>query len=81
MTITMGPLADTIYRQKYSLNGEEEWVDTARRVVTSVMGPYLPHLVEPVIDAVVNRKFMPGGRYLYASGKPFAQTQNCSTLR
>lgn len=73
----MGHLAHTIYKQKYSLGGEEEWPDTARRVVEAVMGPLLPHLVEPMIRAITQRKFLPGGRYLYAAGKPFAQTQNC----
>jgi ribonucleoside-diphosphate reductase alpha chain len=30
---------------------------------------------------IESRKFMPGGRYLYASGRPFHQTQNCLLLR
>lgn len=59
----------------------EEWPDTARRVVESVMTPYLPELVEEVTDLVIQRKFIPGGRYLYAAGKPFHQTQNCLLLR
>lgn len=82
MTVdTMGHLAHTIYKQKYSQDGQEEWGDTARRVVEAVVGPYFPQYVEPLIAAIRDRKFLPGGRYLYASGKPFAQTQNCLLLR
>jgi ribonucleoside-diphosphate reductase alpha chain len=77
----MTALGETIFRQKYSLDGKEEWHDTARRVVTSVMGPYFPELVEETVEAITDLKFLPGGRYLYASGKPFAQTQNCLLLR
>jgi ribonucleoside-diphosphate reductase alpha chain len=81
MTSTMGHLADTIYRQKYSLNGVENWEDTAYRVVNSVVGPYFPELVMELTQAIIDRKFLPGGRYLYASGKPFAQVNNCLLLR
>jgi ribonucleoside-diphosphate reductase alpha chain len=73
----MTDLGETIFRQKYSLDGKEEWHDTARRVVEAVMGNTFPELVEEMIQAVTDLKFLPGGRYLYASGKPFAQTQNC----
>lgn len=58
--------------------GEKTWEDIARRVVTTVVGPYLPEMVEPLIKAITERKFMPGGRYLYASGKPLHQVQNCA---
>lgn len=30
---------------------------------------------------IAAKKFMPGGRYLYASGRPFHQVQNCLLLR
>lgn len=81
MTETMGHLAHTIYKAKYSLDGQEEWEDTARRVVDAVVAPHFPLYVEPLVEAIRDRKFLPGGRYLYASGKPFAQTQNCLLLR
>lgn len=75
----MSPFADTIYRQKYAQEGEN-WGDTARRVISTVMSPYFPDDVERLTQAVTDRKFMPGGRYLYATGKPFHQTQNCLLL-
>jgi ribonucleoside-diphosphate reductase alpha chain len=49
-------------------------------VVSNVVGPYLPEMVEEITQAIIDRKFMPGGRYLYATGKPFHQTQNCLLL-
>lgn len=75
----MSVFADTIYRQKYQQEGET-WADTAHRVVSNVMGPYLPELVDEMTQAIADRKFMPGGRYLYATGKKFHQTQNCLLL-
>lgn len=72
----MSIFADTIYRQKYALPGEE-WADTAHRVASNVLGPYFPNLVGEMTQLITDRKFMPGGRYLYASGKPFHQVQNC----
>lgn len=68
-------------KQKYLHQGETTWEDVARRVVPTVMEPYFPELVEEMTAAVTARKFMPGGRYLYATGKDFHQTQNCLLLR
>jgi ribonucleotide reductase alpha subunit len=83
----MSPFANTIFQQKYAEPGET-WEDagpgsksTPRRVVENVMGPYFPHLVEEMITYIAERKFMPGGRYLYATGKRFHQTQNCLLLK
>lgn len=76
----MSSFADTIYRQKYAMEGEN-WPDTARRVVENVMQPYFPELVEEVITYITDRKFLPGGRYLYAAGKQFNQTNNCLLLK
>jgi ribonucleoside-diphosphate reductase alpha chain len=75
----MSVFADTVYKNKYAHEGEE-WADTARRVVSTVVSPYFPEDVEELTQFVIDRKFMPGGRYLYATGKPFHQTQNCLLL-
>lgn len=76
----MSPFAETIMRQKYSHDELESWEDIAHRVATSVMhsvsGPW-----KELENAIAERKFMPGGRYLYASGRPFHQVQNCLLLR
>lgn len=75
----MSTFAESIYKNKYAHEGER-WEDTARRVVETVLAPYFPEDVEELTQFVIDRKFMPGGRYLYATGKPFHQTQNCLLL-
>ena len=84
MTTAMSPFAASIYRAKYAHQGEE-WVDTAHRVVETVMaaagyGKDTPE-VERLVKYVADRKFLPGGRYLAATGRPYHQTQNCLLLR
>lgn len=83
--------AHTIYRGRYPLNDQEAWSGTAARVVENV----IPSLREapngstfqigPVADdlfaSIDARKFIPGGRYLYASGRDLHQVNNCLLLR
>jgi ribonucleoside-diphosphate reductase alpha chain len=89
-TTEMSPLARSIYEQKYAWKDEngkpiEEWPDTAHRVTKNVLGAVGYKEGDSEFDAVQNliteRKFMPGGRYLYASGRELHQTQNCLLLR
>lgn len=79
-TIQMSAFAQSILDHKYLHEGETCWEDVARRVVSNVMGPYFPEMVEATTQAIIERKFMPAGRYLYASGKDFHQVQNCLLL-
>jgi ribonucleoside-diphosphate reductase alpha chain len=68
--------------QKYShtkKNGEKEtWPEIAKRVAHNVLKAVdaEPELVSRIEKMIAEKKFMPGGRYLYASGRPFHQTQN-----
>jgi ribonucleoside-diphosphate reductase alpha chain len=74
--------ANDIYLQKYSLNGQEKWSDTARRVVDAVCGQLLsPEEKEVIFKLILERKFIPGGRYLYSAGRPFHQVNNCFLFR
>jgi ribonucleoside-diphosphate reductase alpha chain len=82
----MSHFAATILRNKeytHSKGGGnyESWPEAAERVVRSVMGPYLPDLVERTLKLVVERKFVPGGRYLYASGRKSPMVNNCFLFR
>lgn len=86
----MSSFARGVYQDKYAWKDAdgvptEEWPDTADRVVTNVMGALGFSAGDPRFDRllalVTHRKFMPGGRYLYASGRPLHQTQNCLLLR
>ena len=78
-------LAADVFKSKYSKDSKEDWEDTARRVATNVMGalgydPDSPETRETEY-AIATRKFMPGGRYLYAAGRELHQVQNCLLLR
>lgn len=71
-----------IFKQKYSLNQQETWEDTAKRVVSSVCGQLIDKdEQQEIYDAIVTRKFIPGGRYLYSAGRPWHQTNNCFLFR
>lgn len=83
---TMSAWAHGNYERKYAFKDEqgnpvEDWQQTAKRVVTTVMealsyGEESPE-VSKLIELVSQRKFMPGGRYLYATGRPLHQVNNC----
>lgn len=77
----MSPFAHTIYSNKYAWDlpggGKEDWAVTSRRVVTEVVGPYFPELVPKLTTLMTERKFVPGGRYLYAAGRRYSQVNNC----
>ncbi len=83
MTTNMSAWALGIMNAKYSHTLEdgtkETWEQIARRVTTNVFSqvPASPELIEKAYEYIRDRKLMPGGRYLYASGRPFHQTQNC----
>jgi ribonucleoside-diphosphate reductase alpha chain len=77
--------ANTIMQQKYAHDRDgrkETWEEVAKRVATNVLGAVnAPQsLIDEVEGAIARREFMPGGRYLYATGRPFKQTQNCLLL-
>ncbi len=74
--------AQDIYLQKYSLDKQETWADTCRRVVVNVCGQLLSkEEQEQIYQMMFDRKFIPGGRYLYSSGRPWHQTNNCFLFR
>lgn len=75
--------AEGIYLQKYAQPGET-WRDTAQRVVDNVLGAVdMAHTVcaEDLVELIYQRKFIPGGRYLYAAGRDLHQVQNCALYR
>lgn len=86
-TNQMSEFALTILNQKYlwKEKGETEWKNIAYRVTKNVMKavnvPMSSSLAKEIYEMIEQRKFIPGGRYLYASGRPFHQVQNCLLLR
>ncbi len=74
--------AQDIYLQKYSMNGTESWKDTAKRVTEAVCSQLVDSKTkEKIFTAIAERKFIPGGRYLYSAGRPFHQVNNCFLFR
>jgi ribonucleoside-diphosphate reductase alpha chain len=62
---------------------KEEWAQVAARVGGTVMRAVgaPQEAVDGVVRAIAARKFMPGGRYLAATGRRVHQTQNCVLMR
>jgi len=83
----MSAFAATIMNQKYShdLTGgtKETWQGISKRVVTTVFKAVdaPKSLVEQTLEYMEQRKFIPGGRYLYATGRPYHQVNNCLLMR
>jgi len=83
----MSVFAQTIINQKYAhtkADGtKESWEEIAHRVSTNVMKAVEcpKSLVKDIEQIIAERKFIPGGRYLYATGRPFHQVQNCLLMR
>lgn len=79
----MSIFAQTIMLQKYSklkIDGSmETWPEIAYRVAKNVLTAVSAsqEQIDATAKLIAQRKFIPGGRYLYASGMPFHQVQNC----
>lgn len=86
----MSKFAQAIYHQKYAWKDDhgvpiETWEDTAERVTRNVLGALdydeSSEEYQKILALISERKFLPGGRYLYASGRPLHQVQNCLLLK
>lgn len=81
--VVMSEFAKTIMEQKYSHtlpSGEKEtWENIAYRVSKHVMKAVdaPKELTERIRKLIQRRAFIPGGRYLYATGRAYHQVQNC----
>lgn len=74
--------AQNIFLNRYSMNGQESWENMCKRVVYNVAGQYLSSEDCNIIyEYMKQRKFIPAGRYLYASGRPFHMIKNCFSFR
>lgn len=86
-TNKMSPFADAITKQKYAHDKEdatkESWAEIAWRAAYHTLSAVNAPLsqIEATAKLIEQRKFIPGGRYLYASGRPFHQVQNCLLMR
>jgi ribonucleoside-diphosphate reductase alpha chain len=74
--------AHDIFLQKYSMNQTETWSDMCERVVSAVCGQLIDAKTKSkILQYMKDRKFIPGGRYLYSSGRAFHQVNNCFLFR
>lgn len=76
----MGALAAPVAGSRYQ-HAREEWQHVAARVAINVVHPLLPDMAWPVACGIASRRFLPGGRYLWAAGLDFHQYNNCFLLR
>lgn len=83
----MNAFSQRILEQKYSktkANGlKETWDEIAQRVTFHVLKAVnVPKSTRLEIKKIIqDGKFYPGGRYLYAAGRQYHQTQNCLLLK
>lgn len=85
MTEFRTQLGHNIFFQKYALNGNDTWAALARRLIEDVCGGPEPLLSkeeqEELIKIIEQKKFIPGGRYLYYAGRPLHAWNNCYLLK
>lgn len=79
--------AENIFRQKYAQGPNDTWDACAERIVESVCGPksgvslMSPDDRKQLAQYIKEMKFLPGGRYIYYSGRPANFFNNCYLLR
>ncbi len=83
----LSTFAQTILNDKYAHTKKdgtlETWDNIAYRVSKHIMKSVgaSKELTKEIEQIIKDRKFIPGGRYLYSAGRPYHQTQNCLLLR
>lgn len=81
--------AERIFYLKYALTQADTWPERARTIVDSVCGtnggaehPLMAEDErEQLVDYITDFKFIPGGRYIYYSGRQAKFYNNCYLLR
>jgi ribonucleoside-diphosphate reductase alpha chain len=74
-------LATDIFAKKYRFSKYETWRGCAKRVTKAVCGALPTTIQEDIFQLIWQRKFIPGGRYLYYAGRPKRFFQNCYAFR
>jgi ribonucleoside-diphosphate reductase alpha chain len=85
--LDFGPFATDVINHKYAhfptKQHRQTWPEIAWRVASNVLGAVdaPKSLIEELAYRISIRQILPGGRYLYAAGRPYHQVQNCLLLR
>lgn len=81
--------AERIFKTKYAQGPDDDWGKCAERIVEDVCGSQWGKL-HPILskgdrdeltELIKSHKFIPGGRYIYYSGRPYKAWNNCYLLR
>lgn len=85
--------AEDIYTQRYLHPEDVNWTGTTKRVIGTPMGELysapgaqqhvglIGDTTDRLMDLMGYKRFIPGGRYLYSTGRDFHQVNNCVLLR
>ena len=82
-------IAENIFRQKYAQGVEDTWDNLSERVVEDVCGTrwgrdralMSQEDRDQLVQYIKEMKFIPGGRYLWYSGRPNSYYNNCYLLK
>jgi len=75
-------LAQNIFKFKYANHPEQTWADKCQNIVDDVMGGLVTDDEKQQMKKYIEeKKFLPGGRYIYYGGKIATFYNNCSLLR
>lgn len=70
--------ARTIFKQKYAHEGAETWSELCSTLAKEVCQDYMADdEVSQLTKYMIDMKFIPGGRYLYYTGRPNPFYNNC----
>jgi ribonucleoside-diphosphate reductase alpha chain len=84
--------AHDIYKARYQHPRDLNWAGTAGRLTSNVLGAlretpsgadilWEDDTMARLFSLIKDRRFIPGGRYLYATGRDLHQVNNCILLR
>lgn len=80
----MSKFSDLIFKRTYAITEDETWEQCARRVskfVADLSKKDNQKLENTFYDVISQKKFIPGGRYLYSAGRKIPQINNCFLLK
>lgn len=81
LNTNLSSFANEIFKLRYAFDENETWEQCSERVssnVLSCLGDMIyRHEKDQITNLIKERKFIPGGRYLYSSGRPLHPVNNC----
>lgn len=73
--MSLSPFAQSIFSRTYAMTPTETWEQCAQRVASAVAND--AHQYDKFFAMIKDRKFIPGGRYLYSAGRGRFMNSNC----